>query len=404
MFSKNHVLDSLSLGKIVQIRERLLRTQAAGKKVYRFESGDPDFSLSPSVLNALKNAADQGKTHYIPNAGIPELRRALFRKLTEKNKIPVKSPDDVYVTNGAMHALFSVFTSLLDDGDEVIVPDPMWTEVVENIKLARGVPVPVALKSEQNYEYLPHEILKKITDKTKVIFINTPHNPTGAVTSKEHLIEIARIAKERNLWIVSDEAYEDIVYAPYEHHSIAALAPEDHERIISIFSFSKSHAMSGLRVGYFTASGSLFGERIQKILRCSINGVNSIAQWAALNAVETSLSDPSYMDFMRQQYAIRRDVMFQSLSQISGFKPFYPRGTFFLWVDLDSDIYKRMKIKNADDLANHLAEMGIGSTPGDAFGQACWDSMRFSFSCSTEMVVQGSNFLHEVLLNLQNNF
>lgn len=397
MGAQHHVLDSLSLGKIVQIRERLLKSQAAGKKVYRFESGDPDFSLAPSVLNALKQAAEQGKTHYIPNAGIPELRKALFKKLVEKNKIPVKSEDDVYVTNGAMHALFSVFHSLLDEGDEVIVPDPMWTEVVENIKLARAVPVAVPLKAENNYEYLPSDILNKITHKTKAIFINTPHNPTGAVTSKEYLIEIARIAKEKNLWIVSDEAYEDVIYAPLEHHSIAALVPEYNHKIISIFSFSKSHAMSGLRVGYLTTSDEQLGSRLQKILRCSINGVNSVAQWAALEAIQETLSNPSYTMHMRNEYTLRRNKMFEALSCVDGFKPFYPSGTFFLWVDVDPSFYARMKLKNADDLSNYLAEMGIGSTPGDAFGASCPHSIRFSYSCSTQMVVEGSELIKQML-------
>ncbi|MEY3902425.1 MAG: hypothetical protein RL189_1731, partial [Pseudomonadota bacterium] len=264
-----HYLDSLSLGKIVQIRERILKAQADGKKVFRFESGDPNFSLAAHVTAALKKAADEGKTHYIPNAGIPELRKALVKKLADQNGIKLASAENIFVTNGAMHALFCAFQCLLQAGDEVIVPDPMWTEVVENIKVARGTPVPVALREETGFQYLPKEIEARITSRTKAIFLNTPHNPTGAVLPKQTLLEIIRMAKERDLWIVSDEAYEDVIFAPHQHISIASLAPEYQHKIISVFSFSKSHAMSGLRTGYLTASDETLMERLHKIMRCS---------------------------------------------------------------------------------------------------------------------------------------
>src|SRR5690348_994820 len=147
----DHPLDHLSLGKIVQIRERLLAAQAAGKKVYRFESGDPSFAPPPHVIDALTQAALAGKTHYIPNNGIPELRRALARKVVEKNGLTSAAADDIFVTNGAMHALYVTFGALLHPGDEVIIPDPMWTEVAENIRLAGGIPVRVSLRADDSY-------------------------------------------------------------------------------------------------------------------------------------------------------------------------------------------------------------------------------------------------------------
>jgi len=162
-------LDEISLGKIVVIREQLLKAQAAGEKVYRFESGDPSFAVAPHVLSALKTAADEGKTHYIPNAGIPQLRTAIYHKIQQKNHISIKSEEDVFVTNGAMHALFVTFACLLEQGDEVIVPDPMWTEVVENIRLAGGVPVGIPLRFENDYAYDPADIRKQITPQTKAI-------------------------------------------------------------------------------------------------------------------------------------------------------------------------------------------------------------------------------------------
>lgn len=389
-----HFLDSLSLGKIVQIRERILKAQAEGKKVFRFESGDPNFSLAPHVTLALKKAADEGKTHYIPNAGIPELRKAIKNKLAQKNGIHLPSTENVFVTNGAMHALFCAFQCLVQAGDEVIVPDPMWTEVVENIKVARGTPVAVPLREESGFQYLPQEIEKRITAKTKAIFLNTPHNPTGAVLPKSTLLEILRMARQNNLWIISDEAYEDVIFAPNTHTSIASLAPDYQHRIVSVFSFSKSHAMSGLRTGYLTATDETLMERLHKIMRCSINGVNSVAQWTAVAAIE---GDQSYISGMLAEYKERREIMVEALTGIPGLKPFVPQGSFFVWATLTPALYQRLGVKDADELSNTLAALGMGSSPGDAFGTTCADAIRFSFSCSTQMVREGSAVLRQLL-------
>ncbi len=387
-------LDSISLGKIVVIREQLMKAQAAGQTVYRLESGDPSFSIAPHVLAALQAAAAAGKTHYIPNDGIPQLRVALRDKLRRKNGIAAVTENDVFVTNGAMHALFVTFSCLLGSGDEVIVPDPMWTEVVENIKLAGGVPVGVPLKFEKDFEYDPGDIRARLTPRTKAIFLNTPHNPTGAVLSKETLLEIAAIAEEHGLWIISDEAYEDVLYAPNEHHSIAALAPHYLKKIISVYSFSKSYAMSGLRVGCIVTTSAELQARIPKLLRCTINGVNSVTQWAAVAALE---GPQDQLKEMRDEYALRRTMLLEALSGIDGVKVFSPKGGFCMWAQLDPKLYARLGLANADELSEWLARQGIGSAPGDAFGETCHDAIRFAFSCDTEMVREGAKALRHAL-------
>ena len=389
-----HPLDQLSLGKIVQIRERLFQAQAAGKTVYRLESGDPNFSPPTHVLDAVDQAARAGKTHYIPNDGIPELRGALAEKLRTKNRIAWATNKHVFLTNGAMHGLFVTFSSLLSPGDEVIIPDPMWTEVAENIRLAGGVTVGVPLRAADDFEYRPAEIEQRITPKTKAIFINTPQNPTGAVLSEPTLREIIAIAKRHQLYIVSDEAYEDVIYAPAVHLSVAALAPEYAEKIVSIFSFSKSHAMSGLRTGYIVTCNPVLLDRIPKLLRCTINGVNSLAQWAAVAAVTGT---QSHLDAMRSEYLVRRDALIGALQGIDGVRPFTPKGSFFIWAELDSSVYTRLGVRDADGVSNLLAERGIGSAPGDAFGETCADAIRFAFSCATPMVEAGAAALRTAL-------
>ena len=298
-----------------------------------------------------------------------------------------------------MHALYVIWQCLLEPGDEVIVPDPMWTEAVENIRLAEARPVPVILRHEDGYVYHPEAIEAKITPKTRAIFVNSPHNPTGAVLPKETLLGILALAEKHGLHIVTDEAYEDIVYDA-KHHSLAALAEQQGydekflDRIVSIFSFSKSYAMSGLRVGYIVTGDDRVRERISKLLRCTINGVNSIAQWAAIEALR---ADPAHLEGMLKEYRIRRQLMLEALSGIPGLDPFLPEGAFYVWCRIDPVLYQRLGVKDADDLSSRLAAEGIGSAPGDSFGLHCEDAIRFAYSCGTAMVREGAKVLSAAL-------
>ena len=389
-----HALDQISLGKIVQIRERLLHAQAAGQTVYRLESGDPSFAVAPHILDAIGAAAAAGRTHYVPNDGVPELRSALAEKLRTRNGITGVTAADVFVTNGAMHALHATFGALLAPGDEVIIPDPMWTEVADNIRLAGGVPIGVPLRADRDFEYDPDDIAAGVTDRTVAIFLNTPHNPTGAVLSADTLRRIGALAEARDLFLVSDEAYEDVIHAPAVHHSIAALLPGYAHRVVSIFSFSKSYAMSGLRVGYIVTADAALKDRIPKLLRCTINGVNSLAQWGARAAVT---GDQSQLATMRAEYATRREILLQALTGIEGVRPFAPRGAFYVWAQLDPSVYARLGVADADAVSDLLAERGIGSAPGSAFGAASADAIRFAYSCATAMVRDGARAARAVL-------
>ena len=389
-----HRLDEISLGKIVQIREVLLKAQAAGAPVVRFESGDPSFAVAPYVIDAISAAAAAGKTHYLPNAGIPELRAALAEKVSVKNGMEDVTSDDIYVTNGAMHALYVVFGSLLQPDDEVIIPDPMWTEVAENIRLAGAVPVRVPVTAASEYTYDVAAIEAAITPRTTTLFINSPHNPTGAVIGRDALAAIVELARAHDLWIVSDEAYEDVLYEPYTHTSIASVAGDYADRVISVFSFSKSHAMSGLRVGYIVTRAPLLQERIQKLLRCTINGVNSLAQWGALAAVRGS---EDHVRFMRAEYRVRRDTMLHALRGVPGLRPFTPHGAFYVWAEIDPMLYAALDVRDADELSDRLAARGIGSAPGSAFGESCANAIRFAFSCNGTMVRDGAELLRAAL-------
>ncbi len=392
---KPHLMDSIVLGKIVSIRDQIMRAQSEGMSVYRFESGDPSFSISDDVLATIEKVSKEGKTHYPTSVGIIELRKAIKSKLETKNKIMIPSTDCIFVTHGAMNAIFSTIFCIINPGDEVIIPDPMWPEIAENIKIANGVPVRVKLDEKEEFQYSIKKIEEKITQKTKAIYLNSPHNPTGAVLSKETLLDIIRVAKKHNLWIISDEAYEDILYEPYQHFSIASLAKEYSSKVVSIFSFSKSHAMSGLRLGYIVTQSSILKERLPKIMRCAINGANSITQWAGITAIE---KDHQYIEFMRVEYMKRRDLLIEELSKVPDITVFIPRGSFFSWIKFHPPILERLKCKDADQVSEYLSKLGIGTIPGTTFGKSNSNYARIAFSCKTEMVLEGAVALREALI------
>jgi aspartate aminotransferase len=305
-----------------------------------------------------------------------------------------------------MHALFVAFAALLDAGDEVLLPDPMWTEVAENVRLAEGVPVGVPLREGTDYAYDARAIEARVTRRTKAVYLNSPHNPTGAVLSREQQLAILDVAARRGLWVVSDEAYEDVVFAPARHWSIQALAQAVYgadsdvaRRTVSIFSFSKSHAMSGLRVGLVATSDAVLRDRLPKVIRCTINNVNSLAQWGAVAALE---GPRDHLAAMRDEYQVRRDVLLDALAGLDGVRAFVPRGGFMCWVALDPSLYARLGVADADALSDRLADLGIGSAPGSAFAVEsasvhCRDALRLSFSCATPMVRDGAAALRAAL-------
>ncbi len=390
----SHIVDQVSLGAIVQVRDRLLEQQARGRKVLRLESGDPSFNIPVHAREAMEKALRDGLTHYTASTGIPVLRKAIFQKVTAENGLSVPNDDHVVVTNGGMHGLYILFRALLDTGDEVILPDPMWTEIAENIRLGGGKPVPVILHEARGYQYDPAEIEAAITPRTLAIFINTPHNPTGAVVSRETLESIASLADKHNLLLISDEAYEHIIFDNARHVSIGSL-PAARDRTISVYSMSKTYAMSGLRMGYLVVTDNGLLERLKKLVRCTINGVNSVTQYgaaAALNGPQDATRS------MAQEYQKRRDILFSALEEAPYVKAFKPGGAFYLWARIQPD-WPGYDGKSDDwSMTNYLIDTaGIGSSPGSAFGEAGAGYIRFAFSCSTDQVEEAAKLLPEVL-------
>jgi aspartate aminotransferase len=390
----SNIVDQVSLGAIVQVRDRLLEQQAKGRKVLRLESGDPSFDIPVHVREAMEKALKDGLTHYTASTGIPPLREAIYRKATTENGLKVPGADWVVVTNGAMHGLYILFRALLEPGQEVLLPDPMWTEIAENIRLGGGTPVPVRLHPEKEYQYDPAEIEAAVTPRTRAIFVNTPHNPTGAVAEKSTLEAVAAIAEKHDLMLISDEAYEHVIFDGRKHTSLGSL-PAAQDRTVTLFSMSKTYAMSGLRLGYIVINDKLLLDRIKKLVRCTINGVNSVTQYgaaAALNGPQDATRA------MAQEYQMRRDVLFEALEESPYVKAFRPHGAFYLWARIEPD-WPGYEGKNDDwSMTDYLIDQAaIGSAPGSAFGAAGAGHIRFAFSCSTAQVKEAAGLLPQAL-------
>ncbi len=389
---REHTVDSIALGGIVTVRDRLLEQQAHGRKVYRLESGDPSFAVPEHILAAIKKALDDGQTHYTAGAGIKPLREAIYRKLTEVNRIPVKDPGRVLVTNGAMNALYIAFAALVFPGDEVLMPDPTWTETADNVTLAGGVATRYRLDTQSGAGYVPAAIEAAITPHTCAIVINSPHNPTGTVTDRETLVSILEIAERHGLWVVSDEAYEDVLFDGRQHVSPASLG---YDRVISVYSMSKSFAMSGLRVGYLSCNDDHLIQRMSKLLRCTINGVNSATQYGAIAA----LNGPGDATrAMASEYQRRRDALWDCLKDVRLLHPLKPQGAFYLWARIDEGWSSGTGQGGGWAMTEYLIHRaGIGSAPGEVFGPAGTGHIRFAFSCSTDQVVEAAALLKQIL-------
>jgi aspartate aminotransferase len=375
----NAGLRDVVFSGIVSVRDRLLQLSDP----LRLESGEPSFDTPAHIKEAMNQAMADNATHYAPSTGIKPLKEAILEKISKKNGIVgLDGLDKITVTNGGMHALYCTFQTILNRGDEVILPQPNWTATAWMIGLAGGELNFVKLHPQLKYRWDLQELESRVTSKTRAILINSPHNPSGGVMTKEDLHGLLEIAEKHELYIVSDDAYEDIHYGS-EIHNIAALAQEFprqvRDKIISCFTFSKSYAMTGWRLGYTVCSSDEFAENIKKMTLYTINGVSTPTQYGGIAALE---GPQDCIKEMADIYRERRDLLFDGVNQT----PFLrcdsvPGGAFYLYARI-TDQWDG----SAWELVNYLIDKySMGSVPGDIF----YDdekAIRFSYACSTDMI------------------
>ncbi len=366
-------------GKVVQLRQE-------GIDVISFSVGEPDFDTPKSISEAAKQAIDQGMTRYTAITGIAELRESICRKLKTENGLNY-SPDEIIVTTGAKQALYNTFMAICNPGDEVIIPSPCWNSYIEMVKFAGAVPVFVECKQEDNFEPNLQKVRDSITDKTVAILINTPNNPTGAVYSKETVMGIGKIALEKDLWVISDEIYEHLIYDDAKHYSIVNLVPELKEQTIIINGMAKTYAMTGWRIGYAAAKSDVI-KAMSNMQGHMTSNANSFAQYGAI-ACESDNS--AEVDKMKKEYSLRRRYMIDKLNSMSGVNCADVKGAFYTFPDVSSLLGGRVGdkvIETVSDLANYLLEdANIAVVPGNAFNSP--NNIRLSYATSMSNIGKG---------------
>ncbi len=376
-------LDEVGFSDIVKIRNRVMEIREAGEIVHGFHGGEPFFETPDTVKYAVMRALVENKTRYAPSSGIDPLRSALAAKLTKKNSIPAKA-GDVLVTSGGAHALYVAFQSVLDQGDDVLLFSPFWTPIREMINGAQARPLLVPTASARRHG-LTATLEKMATPHTRAIYYNTPQNPAGTVFTREEAEEVAAFAKKRDLIVIADEAYEDLVYDG-EHVSIASL-PGMAERTITTFTFSKSYGMTGWRVGYLTAQEP-FMAGLRKLVLYSVNGVSTPSQWAAIEALALPEEDFAKR---REQYRERRDLLVSGLNDL-GLECEIPAGAFYAFPRVQS-IHKESR-KAAATL---LEKAHVATIPGAVFGAQGEGHLRFGYATSLEAIQSGLDALRRYL-------
>ena len=389
-------LDQIQLSGITRIRDLMFTLQDP----FRLDQGDVSFDAPETVKAAMTRAVAENKTHYVQTTGITRLRELITAKLREKNRTPVESPDEVLVTNGGIHGLYVVCQALLEPGDEVIIPDPEWPPTAGNILTAHGVPVACPLYESRAWRWDLDEVEGKITGKTKAIYINTPHNPTGGVMTRADLERIAKIARDRRLWILADEAYEDVVFDG-EHVSIASF-PGLYERTIPLYTFSKSYAMTGLRLGYVAIKDPALRDRAKKVLFHTASNISSVVQWGGVGALEGS---QECIGQFRTELQARRDLFYGTIAEASSeiLSGAPPAGAFYAFMRIDpawhangdaSDASRSLSWRLAEHLITHAK---IGCVPGVDFGAAGEGYVRFCFARERRELTAALASMHQTL-------
>ena len=368
-------LDGVGFSDIVKIRNRIMQLRAEGARVYQFEGGEPFLNTPDAIKEAMTRALNENKTRYAPSSGIAELRAAIAEKLREHNRIQARD-EDVVVLNGGMQGLFGAFQSVVNPGDEVLVFSPFWTPIKDLIAHCEGKTVLVPT-DEARRNGFAETLARYATSRTRVIYYNTPQNPTGVVFTRDEAQVVARFACERDLVVIADEAYEDLVYDG-EHVSIASL-DDMLERTITTFTLSKSYAMTGWRIGYAVAAEPWM-TGMRKTLLYSTNGVSTPTQWAALAAFTEG---SSFLETAREAYRVRRDILIAGLNEL-GLTCTAPAGAFYAFPDA-SCINSDSRI--AADILLDRAQ--VATVPGVVFGAHGEGHLRFSFSTSLEMIEAG---------------
>jgi len=376
MLSKQ--IKSLSTSMTIAITTLANDLKAKGEDIISFSAGEPDFDTPQVIKDAAIEALAQGKTKYTAVAGIIELREAIAKKLKRDNSLEY-DPSQIIVSNGAKQSLFNLFASLIDEGDEVIIPSPYWVTYPEIVKFFGGKSIIIETDDLSNFKITPKQLKEAISPKTKLLVLTTPSNPTGSLYTKDELEELADVLKDTDILVASDEMYEKLVYE--ETFTAAASINKDmFERTITINGLSKSVAMTGWRMGYLATPKKELISSMIKLQSQSTSNINTITQYASIPALDGSADED--IEYMREKFQKRRDLAIDLFSKCDKLSVIKPSGAFYLFVNI-----KKIEENSLLFCEKLLKEKGVAVIPGIGFGSDGY--FRFSFATSEDNIKEG---------------
>ena len=385
-------VDALTPSSTLAITAKAKELKAQGHDVIGLGAGEPDFNTPQHIIDAAVKSMEEGHTKYTPAAGLPALKDAIIGKLKQDQGLDYQAPE-VFVGTGAKHVLYTLFQALLDEGDEVIIPTPYWVSYPEQVKLAFGVPVYVTGHEEFGFKLTPEQLETAVTDKTKAVIINSPSNPTGAMYSPDELKALGEVALKHDLIIVSDEIYEKLIYGGASHTSIAELSPELKAQTIVINGVSKSHSMTGWRIGYAAGDATLI-KAMTNLASHSTSNPTTSAQYGAIAAYT---KDDGSVETMRKAFEERLNVAYEKLIQIPGVSCVKPQGAFYLFPNVRETV-SLCGFPDVDTWVEALLEEEkVALVPGSGFGAP--DNVRLSYATSLDQFLAALERIERFVLS-----
>ncbi|MBU1090971.1 MAG: pyridoxal phosphate-dependent aminotransferase [Candidatus Omnitrophica bacterium] len=378
-------LNSINPSQTLAITSKAKKLKKEGKDIVNLAAGEPDFDTPDFIKEKAYQAIKEGFTKYTPITGIPELKEAICKKFKKDNNL-IYSPSQIVVSNGAKHSIFNTLFALIDKEDEVLIPSPYWVSYPEMVNLCQGIVRFVGTTIENDFKIEVKELEKYITPKTKILILNSPSNPTGALYSTEALEAIAKICVERKIFVISDEIYEKLIYDNLKHTSIASFNKDIYDLTISVNGLSKSFSMTGWRIGYLAAPPDIV-EAISRIQSHTTSNPVSISQKAALGALE---AENDFSSHVCKEFQKRRDYVVSRLNEMNKISYAMPKGAFYIFCNISKTGLDSLTFSN-----RLLDQMLVSVIPGKAFG---WDDyVRISFAASIEQLTKGMDRLEEWL-------
>jgi aspartate aminotransferase len=383
-------INALSESITIAVSNLAQELKAQGKDILSFSAGEPDFDTPQVIKDAAIKAINDGFTKYTAVDGIPALKKAIIDKLQRENGLTY-TPSQVIVNNGAKHSLFNLFSAVVEEGDEVIIPAPYWVTYPEIVKYCGGTPVEIDTDDASGFKITPEQLKNAITPKTKMIVLTSPSNPTGSVYSKEELTALGKVLEGTDILVASDEMYEKLIYDG-EFTSSAAVSEDMFKRTITINGLSKSVAMTGWRFGYMAAHRTDIIQATKTLQSQSTSNINSITQKAAIVGLDGSADKD--VEMMRIEFKKRRDVAVELFNAIDGLSVIKPDGAFYLFVNIKEVMSDSLKFSK--DL---LEQTGVAVVPGSGFGSDGY--IRFSFATDMESIKEGIKRIEGFVKTLQ---